>query len=114
MGAAMDACVHAHVQAQCPDLLTPTDLLFLEPRCLIVEDPLGAWPGTWPAIRRVAEGIDRLMRENRVYKTPFKDYRMGKIKDEVHFCDAVPVSRYKRPSQACSTCRPLQHVPSTL
>ena len=109
MGATIDASVH--VQARCPDLLTPTDLLFLEPRCLLVEDPFAAWLRSWPAITRVAEGIDQLMRNKCFYNGSKGGCRWGKIKDEVQFCDAVPVSQFWHPSTACSRRRPFQHVP---
>ena len=99
MGAAIDAS--AHVQARCPDLLTPTDLLFLEPRCLLVEDPFAAWLRSWPAITRVAEGSDQLMRNECFYNGSKGGCRSGKIKDEVQFCDAVPVSQFWHPSMAC-------------
>ena len=94
MGAAMQASMHVHVQARFPDLLTPTDLLFLEPRCLLVEDPFAAWPRSWPAITRIAHGIDQHMRDYCFYTRPSGETRIGTIKDEVQFCDAVPVSRF--------------------
>ena len=74
-------------------MMTPTDLVFMEPRLLLVDDPSALGPRTWQAIRRVAESVRELMTNERglfppnTWMTLGGDFGHGKA----GFCNAVPV-----------------------
>ena len=71
--------------------LTPTDLVFLEPRILLVDDPFAAWPQTMQTVRRIAEAIRQMMIREDVYLSTDEDHEETDWQGTIHFCDAVPV-----------------------
>ena len=82
----------AHVQGHCPASMTITDLVFLEPRLLLVDDPSAVGPHTWQVIRRVAESIRQLMTRRGLLRTP--ELVEARRQDTFSFCDAVPVCHH--------------------
>ena len=93
-----------HAQAWCPAQMTPADLVFLEPKLLLVEDPSSVGLCTWRAIARVArsacqqmakEGPVRLVWDNDLSKYILK------VQDSIRLCDAVPVCHIELPFLAC-------------
>ena len=73
-------------------MITPADLVFLEPNLLLVEDPSAVGPRTWHAIRRVAKSISQLMTGKHLRRAPGGSYVTTQWKDNNSFCDVVPVS----------------------
>ena len=81
----------SHAQAWCPPLMTPADLVFLEPELLLVEEPSAVGPRTWHAIRRVAESVCQQMTKGRRQPMPWGNYNVIKFQEGTRLCDAVPV-----------------------
>ena len=78
-------------QAWCPALMTLADLVFLEPKLLLVEDPSAVGPLTWHAIRRVAGSVCQQMTQGLPYPMPWGGSTMIKFQEGTRLCDAVPV-----------------------
>ena len=83
----------ATVQGHCPAMMTATDLVFLEPALLLVDDPSALGPRTWQVIQRVAESIrQRYELSIRIDSNQSNRLMSGHGKSEhIHVCDVVPV-----------------------
>ncbi len=79
----------AYVQGHCPAMMSPTDLVFLEPDLLLVDDPSALGQSAWRAIRRVAESVHQIITKKDVR---WSHSRLTKWSGKFCFGDAVPVS----------------------
>ena len=102
------------MQDHCPNLLTLTDLVVLEPKLLLTGDPSALGTRTWQAIRQVAESICQLMTWQGTHRTP---HTAASWQGTISFCDTVPVCDFK-PALPClqqpsanDTWRLLVHFP---